>query len=89
MLYFWLASCTFVARLPVSPAVSLLPTVPAVLFLSASASYVFTSVIVTGEHGAHGHVAGQAPTALTVRSTREEANKIMLMLEKTMEKVCE
>jgi hypothetical protein len=33
-------------------------------------------------------VAGQVSTALTVRSTQEEENEIMLMLEKTMEKVC-
>jgi hypothetical protein len=34
-------------------------------------------------------VAGKAPTELTVRSTWEDANEIMMMLERTMEKVCE
>jgi hypothetical protein len=34
-------------------------------------------------------VAGKAQGELIVRSTREDANEIMLMLEKTMEKVCE
>jgi hypothetical protein len=34
-------------------------------------------------------VAGKAPTELTVRSTREDTNEIMVMPEKTMEKVYE
>jgi hypothetical protein len=34
-------------------------------------------------------VVGKAQAELTIRSTREDANKIMLLLEKTMEKVYE
>jgi hypothetical protein len=39
--------------------------------------------------GATTVVAGKATAELTVRSMREDANKIMMMLERTMEKVCE
>jgi hypothetical protein len=52
MLYFLLALCTFVARLPVSPTVSLSTSdsCSAVLFLSAFASYIFTEALLTSVH---------------------------------------
>jgi hypothetical protein len=49
--------------------------------VSPSSSPVSTAAMVV--------IAESEQVALTVHSTREDANEIMLMLEKTMEKVCE